>query len=760
MRIALLTTALLSVLCICGLAQVKSDRFDRDPSSGVSADGQDVFTNKTLDGNNNSIQQRRAANDCTAETGGKEGELCLELNDETLYACQPTAGDCDSAQEWILTSTGIGGGSSFWSRNTTGTTYLYPSTDGDQVWLRDGSNPTTEYLQFAYDGTQAIIASIGGNMNFERNGSAKMVFTSSSVTFHDDLFLSATDTLDIGQSVLRARNIYSEQTNLLSDNNEVALTVNQSAGGSTDIIQVQSNGSNKLVVQADGDVQIPELVSCGISTDANGTLSCEPDSGSPSRVLVAASNSAQSVKNAASFVADGIDDHVQIQSAISSLSSTGGTIELSQGTFVVDTINMEPNIYIVGQGIGATTIQLEAGDSKSRVIDFDADSNSGLTDLTIDSNGNNNTNQSFDGLRGVEIHNGSNNVYLSRTEIKNSGGSNYKIYGAQNVNITDCIANGTGNGHSGPQWGSNIDIGANNATTKNIRIDGCYVTGGFRSGVGIRAGVGDTEDIIVTSNHFYQNNQNNETKGEIQVEVGARLKNLIITGNTIEMDSTKNSIGFAMIGNDVDGMVFSSNVIRGMALGAHRGIQLQDAGGVGNSNASILITGNTLIGEFSIGVYVLPNSKGQIVNNDFAGASASQFWNLPSGADVGEGLWIDNNGVGLTQTETCPDSGDVSQAAHTVIPYTKVVSLIEGDPEGCILTISKAGAQEGRQVIILSPEPPLSIIRIQWGSNHGLNFIEDWDATEGATLSLIFTEQHIGGLTDGIWIELSRSFPL
>jgi hypothetical protein len=54
---------------------------------------------------------RTAATDCTAETGGTSGELCVELDDDTLYSCQPSAGDCDTAGEWVLTGDGGGGGS-------------------------------------------------------------------------------------------------------------------------------------------------------------------------------------------------------------------------------------------------------------------------------------------------------------------------------------------------------------------------------------------------------------------------------------------------------------------------------------------------------------------------------------------------------------------------------------------------------------------------------------------------------------------------
>lgn len=63
-----------------------------------------TLTNKTVDGESNTIEMRRAATDCTAETAGKVGELCYEQDAKTLYVCEPSAGDCDTAGEWFLAS--------------------------------------------------------------------------------------------------------------------------------------------------------------------------------------------------------------------------------------------------------------------------------------------------------------------------------------------------------------------------------------------------------------------------------------------------------------------------------------------------------------------------------------------------------------------------------------------------------------------------------------------------------------------------------
>ena len=79
-------------------------------------------TNKTLDGGTattthaagaNFLEVVRHATDCTAIVDGLSGELCVELDSERLFSCQPTAGGCDTPGEWILTGDGAGGGNSF-----------------------------------------------------------------------------------------------------------------------------------------------------------------------------------------------------------------------------------------------------------------------------------------------------------------------------------------------------------------------------------------------------------------------------------------------------------------------------------------------------------------------------------------------------------------------------------------------------------------------------------------------------------------------
>ena len=68
-------------------------------------------------------------------------------------------------------------------------------------------------------------------------------------------------------------------------------------------------------------------------------------------IKIASSNATAKSKVAADYVCDGITDDVQINAAITSLTTTGGCIELSEGTFVGSVLINTSNIWLKGQGI-------------------------------------------------------------------------------------------------------------------------------------------------------------------------------------------------------------------------------------------------------------------------------------------------------------------------------------------------------------------------------------------------------------------------
>ncbi|MFO8012131.1 MAG: hypothetical protein R6X20_02380 [Phycisphaerae bacterium] len=69
-------------------------------------------------------------------------------------------------------------------------------------------------------------------------------------------------------------------------------------------------------------------------------------------ILVAANDAPQSVKDIADYVCDGTDDQVQIQNAFDALASTGGIVQLSQGTFTCNVnTDSESRIALTGKAL-------------------------------------------------------------------------------------------------------------------------------------------------------------------------------------------------------------------------------------------------------------------------------------------------------------------------------------------------------------------------------------------------------------------------
>lgn len=87
----------------------------------------------TTHGTANFISLNRHATDCTAITDGVDGEQCWEKDADTIYVCEPTAGGCDTAGEWIrVTAVGSGGA---WDTLTapTGAVSMVSSADAETV---------------------------------------------------------------------------------------------------------------------------------------------------------------------------------------------------------------------------------------------------------------------------------------------------------------------------------------------------------------------------------------------------------------------------------------------------------------------------------------------------------------------------------------------------------------------------------------------------------------------------------------------------
>lgn len=84
----------------------------------VNLAGTQTLTNKTLDGTDSGagttrgsgsdiIRHRSHDTDCTSLTDGKANELCYEEDTNSIYVCEPSAGDCDTAGEWLRNTASV-----------------------------------------------------------------------------------------------------------------------------------------------------------------------------------------------------------------------------------------------------------------------------------------------------------------------------------------------------------------------------------------------------------------------------------------------------------------------------------------------------------------------------------------------------------------------------------------------------------------------------------------------------------------------------
>lgn len=137
--------------------------------------------------------------------------------------------------------------------------------------------------------------------------------------------------------------------------------------------------------------------------------------------IVAANNATLTSKNGADHVCDGVDDEVELAVAIAAVTTTGGEIWLSEGTFFVSAATAgQSNITLRGAGPGATIIKIK--NSLNATMDvFTLGSsvvNFCLRDLTIDGNDANNTGTQ----RGIVTAVNMSRLLLHNVEVKNFSG--------------------------------------------------------------------------------------------------------------------------------------------------------------------------------------------------------------------------------------------------------------------------------------------------------------------------------------------------
>lgn len=261
---------------------------------------------------------REHATDCTSLTDGKNTDLCFEQDDDTVYKCDPTSGDCDTTAEWKL----IGGvpagsntqiqynnsGSFGASANLTYDGSIFKVTDG-------GSEPTypeTADIIFADtsggsdDLIMYLIAGSGGGESNQPKiffgdtsdaDAGKLIYNLRSIgsdffEFYVDGVAGAS--MNLYPSGMRIGNIVSAspdaRLHLETDGTgTIGQIIDLAAGQTADAINVDnSSGTTLFKVAADGDVTTPNITISGLdctgnanggalTADASGVVSCTDD---------------------------------------------------------------------------------------------------------------------------------------------------------------------------------------------------------------------------------------------------------------------------------------------------------------------------------------------------------------------------------------------------------------------------------------------------------------------------------------------------
>ncbi len=347
---------------------------------------------------------------------------------------------------------------------------------------------------------------------------------------------------------------------------------------------------------------------------------------SASSAIVAATNSSQTAKDNADYVADGEDssgsgigtldgDQGQINNALSAVSTGGGgTVYLMEGTYTIDaSISIPNNVTLAGSG-GNSLIQL---------------GNFGATAVSIDSIVNTDT---------------STGTRVGIRDLRLDGRSSINTNGTQRgVGFT---AMGGGSGASARDGAKLTNVWA-----KNFRNEGFYLTSSRNNTLSGNTSQNNLYGFYLSSSLYnaLSNNlaQANSTYG-ITLSGGS---NNTVTGNTLEGNGSGVTIISASIYNTVTGNT---------AVGGTYGFSLNGA----NTNT---LTGNNAQNNSTNGIYVTSASSNVITGNQVSlSGTAGISLDTLSNTNTISGNAVDASGGATTNNGIRLDASD----SNTIVSNT------------------------------------------------------------------------------------------
>ena len=466
--------------------------------------------------------------------------------------------DTDTGDEVSVNGTGAAGANfinSIASGTSAGVTWSLnntPSPDEISIVISNASateagTVTTSVQTFAGDKTfnGQIIASGGINL-----GTQTLQGTTSVIDFTNFDVLGNGDTTIGGTLTVNQLATFNENVTVAAGK---SLTIN---GGTTG---TRPSSPTEGMIYFDTDTK-------QLLTYANGKWQADRSEA----VIVAASNSTQTDKDAADYVATGTNDGATVNTALATLPASGGKIYLMKGTYTLGatSINMPNNTTLAGSGTSTILAYPNAMANATYKAITNTDVTTGthvsIRDIMIDGNRDNQTTGNFYGIYFDNMGSGTGASAIDGGKIDNVIVKN--IYG-WGIYLTASSHN-TISGNTATRsnlYGISLSASSNSNTVTGNMVQyhtnaGIHVSASSHNTISGNTAQGNNYGI------FFQNASSNTVTGNTTqggTNYGMRLdtsSNNTITGNTIRDNGTR---GITLLtssnSNNISGNSFSDN---------------------------------------------------------------------------------------------------------------------------------------------------------------------------------------------------------
>lgn len=441
-------------------------------------------------------------------------------------------------------------------------------------------------------------------------------------------------------------------------------------------------------------------------------------------VIVAASNSSQSDKDAANYVADGTGDQVEINAALTA--AVGKKVVLLAGTYSANaTITIPNNTTLAGVGAGSL-VQLADIDATDNLIEnADTSTGTGVTiqDLKIDGQDTLNTAGTQNGIyfnnmgdyaasragsviRNIQVsnfrsqgifYNSSDNNTISGSTISgmDAGGATLGIYlesSSRNNNINNNVF--TGNSYSIRADGSGT---TNNSIAQNVFRSNSYgimlysATNTSITGNNFDASTNYSVSIYNDSGaNGYNNVTSNSFRGDgVSIAIENMSDNTVNNNKINDSGSTTGNNAIRLIGNADRNTVSSNSITDSSCTTTCYAISITASTGDVNMLSDNSLGSNGTISDSGTGtIYANQlDANGKLINKSAAGSSVQTSTNSTTAFQVQNAAGTSALTVNTTTNSVLvAGSLDTTTAAAMTIGSTNASSITIGNSSSNIAT--------------------------------------------------------------------------